>query len=298
MPIASEQMAVRLWRLAFGRIADAKTKLDGAYVHVVEERSSLRLDDRYLGTWRGGSLHVSAMQASVDALMTVQAILEDVLSGTGSLPMSGLYPIIRTSIECAALALYLLEPNDRDERLRRSYLIAVEDAKYQDSFTLGMKRESTLLRRRAQAEVRELIATRLSLGDPHAFRFDTVRYSSLVSNADAAIANDPAVPTAERMPLLAWWQLLSGLSHGKQWALITALERSGAIVDEANETAHVYQTSSTAAVALALDRGIETLETALRLFGRRSKSAWSEPEDGSEPAVQTWRAMHGSSEQS
>lgn len=292
MPVASERMAVDIWKLAAERIAEAKAKLNGEYVQVVEPRSSLKLDDRYLGSWRGGSLHVTAMQSSVDALLAVSTLLEGVIGGTGALPMTALYPMIRTAIESAALAMYLLEPVSRDERLRRSYLVADADAMYNDMFTIGMGRESQDIRARADAEIRELIATRLTMGDPYEFKFSGVKYSDLVAGAGAVMAADPASQREPGMPLLAWWQLLSGLSHGKQWALITTLERSGAIVDEANESTLVYMTSSAAAVALALLRGVETLEAALRLFGQRSMGAWAQPEDGSEPAFQNWNELH------
>jgi hypothetical protein len=292
MPADSEKMALDLLPMLFTRIAEARGRLDGPYVQIVDDRSSLRLDDRYLGTWRGGGLHVSAMQASIDALMTVQTILESVVTGEGKLPMAALYPVIRTAMECAALAIYLLESPGRDDRIQRSYWVAVEDAKYQDSFGLSMNLANPGLCERAKSEIRTLITSRPSLGEPAAFRFKSIRYSDLVLNADAAMAADPSTPPVKRMSLLAWWKLLSGLSHGKQWAFIAGLERSNAIVDEQNETAFVLQTSSIATVALALQLAVKTLEMGLRLFGQRSKKTWAQPEDASEPAFQSWKELH------
>ncbi len=289
----SEQVAVALWRLTFDRVAEAKDKLEGVYVQVVDDRSSLRLDDRYLGTWRTGSLHVTAMQASVDALMTVRTILQPVSTGDNLLPMSGLYPIIRASLESSALAIYLLESIDRDERLRRSYVVAEEDAKYLQSFAESMGNSANDARARARAEIRELIASRPTLGDPAQFRFEGVKYSELIENADAVMAADPATPGVERMTLIAWWKLLSGLSHGKQWAFVESMERSDAIIDEANESAHVRQSSSAAAVAVVFQLAVETLEAALRLYGRRSKVTWAQPEDAAEPPTITFTELHG-----
>ena len=211
----SEELAVRLMQLMFPRIEDAWQKLDGVYVQVVEPRSSLRLDDRYLGRWRSGGLHVTAMFAAVDALMAVQTILEPVIAGSGSLPMSALFPMIRAAIESASLAIYLLEPLDRDERLRRSYLVAAEDAKYLSTFGEALGRETNTVRADAQAHIRELLATRPSIEAGGPFSFERVQYSDLVENADAVMAADPATPKVVRMALIAWWKLLSGLSHGK-----------------------------------------------------------------------------------
>lgn len=288
-----ENVAVVIWRRLFTRIDDAKSKIEGPYVQVVESRSSLRLDDRYLGRWRTGTLHTTALNAAVDSLITVKTILEPVARGDAALPMSGLYPMLRAAIESGALAVYLLHPEERDERLRRSYWVADEDANYLDKFSRSMVRPAAA-RNDAQAEIRELIATRPSLGDPAAFAFRPIRHSDLVESADAVMAADPATPAAmQRMALLSWWQLLSGLSHGKQWAFVESMERSEAIVDEANESAQVRLASSVSAVALALQHAVETLEAALRLFGHRSKDAWAQVEDASEPPAVSYTELRG-----
>ena len=289
----SEELAVRLMQLMFPRIEDAWQKLDGVYVQVVEPRSSLRLDDRYLGRWRSGGLHVTAMFAAVDALMAVQTILKPVIAGTGSLPMSALFTMIRAEIESASLAIYLLEPLDRDERLRRSYLVAAEDAKYLSTFGEALGRETNTVRADAQAHIRELLATRPSIEAGAPFAFERVQYSDLVENADAVMAADPATPKVERMALIAWWKLLSGLSHGKQWAFVELMERSEAVVDEANESAYVKLTSSAAGVAIPLQLAVEALEAALRLFGHRSKEAWNQREDASEPIAISFKELRG-----
>jgi len=283
----TEEFGVRVWHLLFPRIEDAERKLQGEYVQVVEDRSSLALDDRYLGRWRTGNLHTSAMSASLDSLLTVKSLLE-----SNVLPMTALYPMLRSAIENAALAIYLLAPTERDERLRRSFFAAAEDAKYraifEESFGTPGGREK---RDRAYADLRALVAARPSLGNPESFRFQMPTYTELIAHADAVITADPAAHHNHQMPLVSWWQLLSGLSHGKSWAMIEALERSEAIVDSENESAHLRMTSSAAAVALALLRAVETLEAALRLYGVRSSRAWAVPEDASEPPTSTYSAL-------
>jgi hypothetical protein len=283
----SEQMAVALWQQMFPRIQECWNKLDGVYM-VVEDRSSLRLDDRYLGWWRGGSLHRTAMTAAFDALRSVQTILESVIDGTGMLPMSALYPVLRAAIESAALAIYLLEPAGRDERLRRSYLVAADDSKYNGTFAASIGNLNNTVRADALAHIRDLIVSRPSIeANRGLVTFTPVKYSDLVENADAVMAADPATSQVSRMSLIAWWRLLSGLSHGKQWAFVASLERSNAVVDEANQSANVRMTSSAAAVAIALQRGVEALEQTLRLYGQRSNAGWAQPEDASEPPIVT-----------
>jgi len=283
LSVENEELGMKLWQSMFPRIDEILAKLDGPYAAVVEERSSLRLDDRYLGAWRGGGLHRGAMATAGDALRTVQGILEK-----NEVPMTALYPLLRAAVENASLAIYLLAPGDRDTRLVRSYQVADDDAKWQCVFAtnLGQKHASAT-RTRSKVDIHNLISSRPSLGAPRAVKLGAPRYGDMVALADAAIAADPAVSTPAGMPLLAWWQLMSGMSHGKQWALIAALERSGAIEDAADESAHVKLTSSTVMVGFALQRAVETLETALRLYGQRSKSAWAQPEDASEPVSET-----------
>lgn len=283
----TEQVAVAVWEPLSGRVDEARDKFNGPYVSVVEDRSSLRMDDRYLGAWQSGSLHVTAMSAAVDALHHVQTVLRSVVSEGAGLPMSALYPVLRTAVESASLAIYLLEPTKRDERLRRSFWVAAEDAKYADSFAMESSGAGSGGRlENVKREIRELIHIRPSLGDPASFKFLPVKYSHLVAGADAAIAADPAIALTPALSALALWQLMSGLSHGKQWAFISALDRQDAIVDETNQTALVKMTSSAAVIAVAMTRAVEVLEIALRLYGQRSKAAWNQPEDAAEPPTE------------
>lgn len=109
-----DDMGMQLLRAYLPRIDEATEKLRGPYTAVIEPRSCLQLDDRYLGTWRGGaSLAQGAMGAAVDALQTLKFVAIE----NGVMPMTALYPILRAVVESAALAVYLLSPPSRDERL-------------------------------------------------------------------------------------------------------------------------------------------------------------------------------------
>lgn len=274
-----DEIGMAICRALFPRIADALSKFQGVYVAVVEERSSMKLDSRYLGAWRGGGLERTAMNAAIDSLQTVQLILE-----TNTIPMLGLYPLLRAAIESASLAVYMLAPTERDERLRRTYRVADDDARWQGRYGVEVGRPGAQAQRdKIRAEIRELVRERGTLGDADTFPFPSLSYSGVVTTASEVIAADPAVRRHSDTSLLSWWQLLSGLSHGKQWAAITALERSGAVVDEADASASVVLTTSPAAIAVILERAIATLEAALRLYGQRSKADWAQPEDASEP---------------
>lgn len=275
-----DRAGMRLLRAYVPRIDEAMAKLRGPYTAVVEPRSSLQLDDRYLGAWRGASLAQGAMGAAVDALQTLKFVAIE----NGVIPMTALYPLLRAVVESAALAIFLLSPRSRDERLRRSYCVAADDARLRSIFekqhaNAGAAKKLDGVR----AEIRELLAERGTLGDPAAFQFVRVEYSDLVAKAGVVLDADPVVRVESEMTLLALWQLLSGLSHAKQWAMINVLERSEAVVNDDNASAYVRLTTSPAVVAVFLERGLQAIECALRFWGRRSHAWTAEPEDALEP---------------
>jgi len=275
-------MGMKLLGAFWERLDEAKAKVDGPYLAVIDDRSSLRLDDRYLGAWRGGGLATGALNAAVDALQTIRVLMTE----ARVVPMMAIYPLLRMVIENAALAVYLLAPVDRDERLRRTYCVADDDARLRSVNEQERGFEGWADKRsQVRAELRGLIQERGSLGDPATFEFARVHYSDLMARAGDALEADPAVEGSSELTLLAMWQLLSGLSHGKQWAMIEVLERSQAIVDEENASARVRFSTSPAAVAWFMERALQPLECALRLFGYRSKVTYAQPEDADEPPL-------------
>ncbi len=247
---------------------------------MVEDRSSLRLGDPYLGAWRGGGLVTGILAASGDALRT---LLEFILP-EGNTPMTVLYPLLRAGLETAALALYLLAPDQRDERLRRTYCVADDDARLRCVHEKERGIEDTEDKRKARRdEILQMIAERSSLGAPADFKFIRIEYSDLVRKADEALAADPAQEDDDSdLSLLAIWQLLSGLRHGKQWSMIEVLERSQVIVNEDEASAKVLFTTSPAVIAVFLHRIIPVMESAYRAYGKRTKNWSAQPEDAAE----------------
>ncbi|ANF31884.1 hypothetical protein A0130_09545 [Leifsonia xyli] len=268
-----ERLGIALWAQTYPRIDDLETKLNGPYM-LVQAGSTLAVDDRFLGRWRAGGLQGGAMAASLDALLTARMVLE-----AGTLPMTALYPVFRAAIENASLAIYLLSPDARDDRLVRAYGIAADEAQKQFAFQASLGQDGASARDQILSEIRNLVEARGTLGDAKAFRPMNSTHTLIVKSADEVIERDPAIAHHQRMPLVAIWQLLSGMSHAKQWALITALHRTEAIVNEEDQTAHVKLTSGTELVALVMNRAVEALEVALRFHGRRSKTWTALPED-------------------
>ena len=284
---AADHMGLQLINAYSPRIDEVAAKQNGEYMAVIEDRSSLQLDDRYVGAWRGASLSAMSMGAALDSLQTLRALVLE----AKVIPMTGLYPTLRAVVENAALAVYLLAPRERDERLRRTYRVAADETRLRRVFELEIASRKVVTSERVQAtkdakeksdrihaELIGMVSMRPSLGDPAKFTFPRVHFSTLVSIASDVLDADPSLDEiGSEMSLLAMWQLLSGLSHGKQWAMVAVLERTRAIVNERNCSAHVRLTTSPAVIAVFLERALQTLECAYRLYGRRSKAAWAEP---------------------
>jgi len=280
IPEELEDLGWKMIQAEFPKIDEIERKLNTEYM-VIEPRSSLDLDDRYLGGYRGGSLHRSAVGAGTDALNTICAIIRD----AGVLPMTGLYPLLRAAIENASLAIHLLAPEARDIRLTRAYRAMAEEVDKDARFVSAMGDPLSSARRRGEqtARIVELISRRPVLGDAAALLRVKETHTEIVKLADVVVRADAVVASPESMPLVAIWQLLSGMSHAKHWAMVAALERSDAIADEDGRGAQIKMTSSSFFVGSMLKRATETLEVALRLYGQRSKTAWAQPEDASEP---------------
>lgn len=264
----------------FPRIAEIEQKLVGPYLEV-ETGSTLSIDDRYLGKWRGGALHRMAINAAVDATSTVQAVVGE----AHVVPMTALYPVLRVAIENAALALHLLNPEERDTRLLRSFQAWADDASKQKQFRIAAgveEAEAEGLRQKELAAIDALLRARTGLDSYSAAEFKLPTYTDLVARADSYLADDPAHQSEARYTHAALWRLLSGLSHGRAWAMVEVLERSDPIVNGAAGSAWLRTTSSVAGLVVILRSALDLIESTLRLYGRRSKAAWALPADAEE----------------
>jgi hypothetical protein len=275
---AHRARAIAIWESQFPALDDMLDRLHGPHMRI-EARSSLDLDDRYLGSWGGGGLQQSALAAAHSSLVTAQTVLE-----SGSLPMTGLYPLFRTALESSSLAIYLLGPKMRDDRLGRVFQVAAEESRHRRNYQIQFgnpNAQST--HEETIAELRTLAALRPSLGTLDRFLDRGASNSAIVIWAGEVIAARLSTTTESRVPFLGLWQLLSGLSHAKQWAMIQSLHRSGAVVDAATNRAVVEMRSDDSTIAFVMVQAVEALEVALGLYGERAGSTHAQPEDRAEP---------------
>jgi len=253
------------------RISKLTETMSGGYMHV-DPRSSLSLDNKYLGAYRGRALYTGPLSSTLDALRTIEIIL-----GQNVLPMTSLYPLLRGVYENAATAVWIISPDSRDVRLQRSYRLINQEIADQQEFSRSIGVESTERVLVQRKELDDLLAARPSVGTLREIR-NAPKATEIVTALDTVMSR-----TAEgKPPLFVLWQLFSGMAHGRQWAAVTLLNRTEAIADAVSDTAWVKMESSPRMTALALIGAIESLEFALQQFGRRARGWTSVPEDALE----------------
>jgi hypothetical protein len=266
-----ERLGQEIYESLMPRISKLAAIMSDGYMHA-EPRSSLSLDNKYLGAYRGGGLYKGPLSSALDGLRTIEIIL-----GQNVLPMTSLYPLLRGVYENSATAVWLVSPDSRDIRLQRSYRLINQEIADQQKFSRAIGAESTERVRLQRKELEDLLATRPSIGTMREIR-KAPTATEIVMALDALMSR----ASDKKPPLFVLWQLFSGVAHGRQWAAIATLNRTEAIVDPVSDTAWVKMESSSQMTALALIGAIESLEFALQQFGKRARAWASLPEDALE----------------
>jgi len=160
-----------------------------------------------------------AVSHQARALLTVAAdnasTLSTVLVKANVLPTFAGFTLLRNAIECAGVALWLMGPNSRDDRVLRA---------------LQLSRESLSDLRRFEATVADNKYTGLSPGDPTLLRLvaerdkrpgnvgKSLKTPTVSERLDAAEAFVKR-RAADQNTILINWQRASGLTHGRRHAL-------------------------------------------------------------------------------
>lgn len=264
----------KLYEALYPRIEAVEAKVHGGYIHP-EPGATLWVDDFYLGGHRGSGLIVGPINAALDAVRTAAMVLQ-----TGALPMTALYPLFRSTVENSATAIWLLQPENRDERLSRAFRLIAGEWHDMANFRERFGEEGTDRRARDASALSALVAARPQVGalkfiiDPR-----NRRWTSIVGEAAAALDTS----SGRERHAVALWQVMSGIAHGRQWAMLTLLDRSEAMVNESKDSAWVRLTSSTQVVAISMNLALDMLDLSLRMYGPRARRWTNLPEDSADP---------------
>jgi hypothetical protein len=135
------------------------------------------------------------------------------LLATGQVPMFAPYTLIRAALENASMAVWLLDPESRAERISRRLQAAAGDIRYGEDARAITGGKGPKTRDQRLAELQR-IAARCGVSKQTAIK--GASYSGIIK----------AVGDPEQVTLLVW-NACSGIAHGDLWATIAVARMTG-----------------------------------------------------------------------
>jgi hypothetical protein len=223
----------------------------------VAERSVLWLDDRFTRPYQTSHAVNYLILTAVDHLHCLKTVMQDAEAQHIFAP----FTLIRSAIETASTALWLLSPQDRKTRVTRSLRLEA------NNITMLGKAHGTM-----GADIAETTAMRLALLSGAIVKSGV--------DKDVVMGSYPAVQTiittaTKEAGLSRWifgaWQLSSGSAHGKTWA---GAHTATFTANEASSTEDVYNgvlTSDEISISKVLFAALAVVNRALRLQAQRAR---------------------------
>ncbi|WP_458115149.1 hypothetical protein [Arthrobacter sp. D2-10] len=172
----------------------------------------------------------------------------------------GSYALVRNALDCAATALWLLEPHSSTLRIKRRVMLEVDETR-----NAAALRESTGERGRQDKLARRWERLREVVGLAELADWDPLSKSTRLPRMTdilKAIERHHHEHDGVVMPWLAAWQLASGHAHGKVWAQI-ASHQMDEIADTRTETGATFRvTIKFGMLAALLFETVQLIESA------------------------------------
>jgi hypothetical protein len=173
-------------------------------------RSSLCGDDRKAHPFEVSHASWHFLSHAVDHLACLRALI----GKAGFVPMYAPFTIVRGALENACAAVWLLQPEKRDERLERRLRLASDDIRNGEQVKELTGRTGPRSEHERADQVRD-IARRAGLDEKKAIA--RVSYHEIVKFVEE---NGPA-----NGAVVAAWKLCSGYAHGDMWTTFAASRR-------------------------------------------------------------------------
>jgi hypothetical protein len=238
----------------------------------VDDDSSLGLDNRVLRPLTLSSSAQMGIVSAIDHLRTVAIIVR-----AGSLPYVALFSLLRSAIETSSVAIYLLEHDARAVRARRLLVAEYQEIADRVNSQANMG-EPPVDRPAAEALIRRSLA-----GFPAAGSWADVTKTTtpITTKVKAASALVEAFKQAGRpaTAIVGMWQVFSGATHARGYAIQTVLERTEVGYDPETGIVDVLFTTGARSLLGSLKITVDVVETALHLYGKRARSITNQLED-------------------
>lgn len=238
----------------------------------VESESSLGLDDQVLRPLRMSSSAQMGIVSALDHLRTVAIVVR-----AGSLPYVALFSLLRSAIETSSVAIYLLEMDSRVVRAQR--LLAAEYQEIRDR----ENSQSSLGQPPIDREAAEKLLQAALRGYPAAWSWVDVTKSrtSITTKVTAASAQVEGFKRAGRnaTAIAGLWQLFSGVTHARSYAVQTVLDREEVGFDPETGVVDIHFTTGVRSLTGSLLITLDVVETAIHMYGKRAREFTNQPED-------------------
>jgi hypothetical protein len=161
-------------------------------------------------------------------------------------------------MEGAAVAVWLLAPRTRDERIRRRLVLATQNARDAEGVMTTMGKVS-LLPKRLDA-IRNVASRRAGL-DPNGVVGSPPGMERIIAEAGASFAMGSEVA-------VTCWKACSGVTHSRQWASISLLDHEE--LSRVGNVLNLQLTASFRNVLTVTFMSVAFSTEARRLFAKRA----------------------------
>lgn len=227
------------------------------YMPPAQAGSRMASDDALTAPYQLSHAVAVPISGALDHLQALRALLVD----AEALYMAAPFTLMRSAIESASQALWLLVPDDQLVRVQRRLQMAVGDARERSRAValLDQPRAEAAL----QGRLERFAGLAEAVGLPRGNVLGRAPSLALIVRAASDVV---AVPD---LPLEFLWRLGSGYAHGRVWALLMAGAQEHLPAQAADpEVAHLSITADASTALTFMGAAVLTLKQALELHDR------------------------------
>jgi hypothetical protein len=270
---AAQQEALGTHGAIMFALIDHWVKTTGREPPEVEPRSPLFGDARKSPSLQVAHTAWTGVVHSVDHLHALRALL----GRAQVINLGAPYTLVRSAMENAATAVWLLEPPQRLERLRRRLKLAHHDAWEESKVHELLPAKALEGKRTAEERMAEIRTLAVKLGLHPSDVAGRLSYEKIVRAVAETTFHNDEESTEDRLSpedqAALVWRLCSAFAHGKNWSSFSWLERqivrSEAGVHTLRLTGRVQRLVTVASFPIALT------SRALELYEKRRRSPYS-----------------------